>query len=183
MIQFFSVLFVAAVLVTSPHAPPLPTAQAIALTKADLPASTSFVPRLTQFVSTRQLNTDTVPSGLSVKRLRLAGFRGMYSQTLIQAHDDQPWGYPWTYVALANARGAHAVYSEWVAGTKKPFNTLLGVSHAASECRLYRSVLSTHLIGLLCRTGSYVVFGHFSSRGSVEQLMGRVVQHAAELHS
>jgi hypothetical protein len=171
----------AVALATAPHERPLPSAQAIALTKADLPAAASFNVHLAGFVTARQLNGDTVPFGLSVKRLRSAGFRGLYNQNLTKANDDQPYGYPWTYVALGSAPAAHGVYSQWVASLKKPFNLPMGVSHAASECRVYQSVLSTHLIGLLCRTGPYVVFGHYDSKQSVEQLMGRVIQHAAHV--
>jgi hypothetical protein len=68
-----------------------------------------------------------------------------------------------------------------VAATKKPFNIPLGASGVADECRLYRSILSSHIIGLLCRTGAFVVFGHFTSRARVEKLMGRVVLHAARV--
>jgi hypothetical protein len=182
MTQVYSLLFVAVVLATSPHARPLPTAQAIALTPADLPVTASFNLHLSQFVGQRQLNGNTVPAGLSVKRLRSAGFRGMYSQNVMKAKDDQPYGYPWTYIALSGAAAAHAVYGQWAAGLVKPFNNPLGASHAASECRLYRSVLSTHLIGLLCRTGPFVVFGHFDSLQSVEHLMGLVVKRAAQIH-
>src|SRR5579864_2221106 len=106
MTQVYALLLMAVVLATSPQVRPLPSAQAIALTRADLPASASFNVHLSRFVAARQLTGDTVPFGLSVKGLRSAGFRGLYNQNLTRTHDDQPYGYPWTYVALASATAA-----------------------------------------------------------------------------
>lgn len=156
----------------------VPSAKAIALTRADLPAHASFIKTMSGYVPPRKLNGDTVPSGLALRVLRAAGFRGLYTQALFRPHDDNPYGYPWAYVALPTGRAAHRVYRNWVAGTVRPFNTPIGASRAANECALYRSVISTHLIGLLCRVGPYVVFGHYVSRAGVEGLMRRVVRRA-----
>src|SRR5579884_1433721 len=105
-----------------------PSTKAIALTSNDLPANTSFAPHYSSYTSPRQLNGDTVPAGVSVKQLRSAGFKGMYSQNLMRKNDDNSFGYPWVYVALPSAAAAHRVYTDWVAGTKKPFNSPLGAS-------------------------------------------------------
>jgi hypothetical protein len=152
-----------------------PWAAGIALKASDVPPTTTIVARLTDFVTPRQLSGDTVPSGLSVKRLKQAGFRGMYTQTLQRPNDDIPYGYPWTYIALTNAAAAHTIYLKWVQATKKPFNYPKGTSTVAPECRVYQSVLSTHIIGLLCRTGQFVIFGHYIDRQSVENMMRHVV--------
>jgi hypothetical protein len=181
MIRSTIAAFLVAFLLSGPALaapPPPPWAAGIALTRADVPRTTAIVARLTDFVSPRQLNGDTVPSGLTVKHLKQAGFLGLYTQTLQRPNDDIPYGYPWAYIALANASAAHMVYRDWVTATKRPFNYPKGKSNVASECRVYQSVLSTHIIGLLCRIGQFVIFGHYIDRKSVEGMMRHVVARA-----
>src|SRR5579871_6508782 len=151
-----SALTLAATMLASVLAPAPPIAAQVALTRADLPSGVSFLKTFTSYVTPKGLNGDTVPAGLSVKQLRNAGFRGMYTQSLMRKSDNNPYGYPWAYIALPTATSAHRVYAEWVAGIKYPFNIPMGASRTANECRVYQSVISSTIIGLLCRVGAFV---------------------------
>lgn len=156
-----------------------PGVLAIALRQSELPSGYKFAPKLSLYVPPGKLNSDTVPYGLSVRRLKAAGFRGAYSQDFASPGGADQYGEFWQYLAFAHVPGAHRVYLDWTRAQKPPFTALLGQSKAGDECKLYSvPSLSPRMRALICRAGPFVILGHFNNAAALQKLMSRVVSRA-----
>ena len=149
----------------------------IALGKSDMPRDAIYFVQMSGYYPPRQLTGDTVPTGLTVRELKAAGFRGLYVETFVRPKDSD--FYVWQYIALGSPRAAHQIFLDWARSFQYPFVQVARGPAMGDEWRYYHVVsLSSHNQGLLVRVGPYVVIGHYNTMGMVEHLMRLVVSRA-----
>ncbi len=184
MLKLFRVSLLLSLLLVSasPIHAAKPKAVAIALKRTELPPQVLLAGQFTKYYSPRQLNGDVVPFGLTVRQLRAAGIKGLYTQGLVRPYDTNL--YSWQYLALASPDAAHRTYQHWARAFKYPFTAAAGKAAVGNEGRYYRIVAMSHdHMGLLVRSGSYVILGHYNDRGTLTRLMKLVVHRSRNLGS
>jgi hypothetical protein len=177
---YLLVLVSGAGLVAVPAQAAVPPVEAVALTSRELPAHLMILTRASHYWGPTQMNGDTVPFGLTVKELRSLGFRGLYAQTLGKKNDyNNPYGYSWQYMSFGTPAAAHTVFLRWGKVFKYPFTQKASGPGVCAENRYYKVIgVSPAQIGLLCRTGSFVMLGHYLDTSTVVSLMRHVSDRA-----